>query len=233
MTANFNLPKINLPLKTNFIIAFLLLTFLLWGAHELTHHLVAGVICGEFGYLTFNKFWQKNCYPAELIAVAAGPLLSYALMWTGMFLVLKSKKYSLLGLALIFATGPIARLFSGFTRGDESNFGFVGTLFSLLLTLPPLIIAYQTIANKKRFFVFLYFFLALPFFLVLPFIFLDNWLVIPMIKMGQKTGIFPLPLVSGIPLIIIFFYTLAATIFFSKYLNYFFPQRNLKAKHEK
>lgn len=214
--------KISIPLKNNFVIAFLLLTFLLWAAHELTHHLTAGIICGEFGYMTFNKFWQKNCYPAELIAVAAGPLLSYALMWTGMFLILKSKKYNLFGLALIFAAGPLARLFSGFTKGDESNFGSAGIFFSFLLTLPPLIAAYRVIANKRRFLVFLCFSLVLPLIFILPIILLDNWLVVPIIKMGRETGVFSMPLILGAPFIVLFFYATAVVIFFNKYFNYFF-----------
>lgn len=210
-------------MNKKFIIAFLLLTLVCWAIHELTHHLVGWLACGEFGYLTFNKFWQKNCYPAELIAVAAGPLVSYILIWAGLLLLLKSKRYNLLGYSLILASGPFARLIAGFTKGDESNFGTAGILISIFLTLPPLIFAYQVIANKNRMLVFLYFLIILPIILVAPIILFDNFFLVPALTAEKQTGNTLISAIFGIPIIILVFYFAVFIIFFTRYLKYLLP----------
>ncbi|PKP61614.1 hypothetical protein CVT91_02540 [Candidatus Atribacteria bacterium HGW-Atribacteria-1] len=152
-----NLPKTTTLLNRGFVIAFLLLTLLCMQAHEFAHHIVGGISCGEFGYMTFNHFWTiEGCsFTGSALAVAAGPLLSYTLMWIGMFLLLKSKRYELLGFCLIFANLPLGRVFFG---ADERHAGIIiGTLFAILLVLPPLITAYRYIKNKQRLFVFVFF----------------------------------------------------------------------------
>jgi hypothetical protein len=221
--------KIEIPMQKNFIVAFFLLLILCWGAHELTHHFVGRLVCGSFGYMTFNRLWTKDCFPVELIAIAAGPLLSYSLMWLGLFILLNSNKYVLFGYALIFANGPGARLITSFIGGDESYFGTFGTLVAFFLTLPPLIIAYKSIKNRRRLFIFIYFFLVLPSLVVIPIVLLDNFIFIPIIERGRETYNFSTPVMFGIPLLVLVFYLAIFAIFSIKYFYYLLPrQQNIK-----
>src|SRR5450755_3190935 len=94
--------KVFVPFNINFIIAFVLLLFLLMQMHQLLHHVVGGILCGNVAYLTFDRhhFSTDLSDSAYKIATIAGPLFShYSAMWIGLFL-LGNKRFSLLGFSL-------------------------------------------------------------------------------------------------------------------------------------
>ena len=95
---------------------FLSLSMTVMLAHELTHHLAARAVCGAWGEMSWSTFSiATGCEDRPWwIATAAGPLLTYALVWGG------ALWRSPLGLALLFANLPMGRIINVATRsGDE------------------------------------------------------------------------------------------------------------------
>jgi len=70
------LQKVCIPYNINFIIAFVLLVFLLMQMHQLLHHVVGGILCGKVGYLTFDRhhFSPALSDSDNIIATITGPL---------------------------------------------------------------------------------------------------------------------------------------------------------------
>jgi hypothetical protein len=162
-------------------------------------------------------------------------------MWIGMFM-LRSSKYSLAGFALILASMPLGR-FWALTGGDERFYGFwISQLFGLkenfsdilsvsivlLILVPPLIAAYQSIANSRRWIIFLAF-LILPLFFYGLFIFYpDHRFLYPFVLKGYETGISSNPMATtfwGLPIILIFSIVILGALFFGKYIKYLVPDR--------
>lgn len=170
-------------LTAKYLLAFVCLAAILGIGHELAHHVTGFVICGEWGYKTFNSFkLAAGCpqhHPATFwLATLAGPVLfNYIPIWIGFFHMRRADAGSkLFGMTLVFATIPIMRIvFSVLHANDEPwivrhLFGDSPLAFWLmnvaiwLLTLPPLILAWRTIQNRHRAFLFLFYLLALPVF---------------------------------------------------------------------
>jgi hypothetical protein len=94
-----------------------------------------------------------------VLVTLSGPVLTYGLAWSGMFL-LRSAKYSLFAYALIFASFAHLRFIQTVTgRGDElilaqEWFGIsnrlVVALVIFLIGLPPVIAAYRVITNQRH-----------------------------------------------------------------------------------
>jgi len=226
----FNLPKIKIPWNRNFAIAFLLLMFLCLQAHEFAHYIVGMFLYPGPKYLTFAYVWGVDAYTeVRLAETAAGPLLTYALTWIGMFLLLKYRKYALFGCSLIFANVAFDRIVFGAFIGDEHDIGeFIGHPFAvfffiILLVLPPLLIAYKSIKNKRKLLVF-FSFLILPVlakgFIIMP----DTYFLFNPIMGNEST--FPIPLVFGIPIIVIIVDVIVLVLFFGKYVQYLLPENN-------
>ena len=134
-----------------FLLFFLSLSFLCLGAHELIHHLSARSICGTWGVMTLSQFFLADGCDTDgkpwWIATLAGPLLSYALMWTGV--ALRSR----FGLLLIFANLPLARAVTVLTRGDEMVLGrlfFGEAAWPILIALTAILLSGPLIAAWKR-----------------------------------------------------------------------------------
>jgi hypothetical protein len=161
------------------------------------------------------------------------------LMWAGMFM-LRSSKYSLAGFSLIFASMPLGR-FWALTGGDERFYGeWISQLFGLnknistilsifivlLILVPPLIAAYKSIANSRKWIVFLAF-LILPLFFYGLFIFYpDHRFLYADVLKAYETGISSHPLAIlywGLPLILILSIVTLAALFFGKYIQYLMP----------
>jgi len=151
--------KLKIPYHPVHILAFLLLAFLCYQAHQLTRHLVGAALCGGFGSMTFTvTITREPCLFPTLVALS-GPLLTYGLAWSGMFL-LRSAKYGFFAYVLIFASFAHLRFIQTLTgRGDELIIAkqwfdissrAVVAVFVLLIGLPPLIAAYRAIANRRR-----------------------------------------------------------------------------------
>jgi len=138
-----------------------LLTFVAMQAHELTHHLVGRLVCGCWGTMTFHRFYlPESCQqtPVWLWSTAAGPSLTYLLMWIGAMLVVNSR-FRIAGAMLVFANLPLARFVTVASgHGDEMVIArllggaplmiAVG-LFCCALVLPPVVIA-SRVFEKRR-----------------------------------------------------------------------------------
>ena len=236
---SLKLQKVSVPLNINFFIAFLMLLFLLMQMHQLLHHVAGGILCGKVGYLTFDRhhFSADLSDSGNKIATIVGPLFShYSAMWIGLFL-LANKRFNLLGFSLIFASLPLGRLAAA-NGGDERFYGswicqssgiyesfatIISLVIILLIIVPPLIIAFKSIANKHRLIVFLSF-------LILPMVFYffiiwfpDHRYIVPPIVESYETGKssnLVLRLFWGLPLIYILITLVISGMFFGKYYRY-------------
>ena len=148
-----------IPSRPIYIVGFLLLAFLCYQAHQLTRHLVGAALCDGLGTMTFAVTIPKETCTLPILVTLSGPILTYGLAWSGMFL-LRSSKYRLLAYALIFASFAHLRFIQTLTgRGDElvlaqQWFGItsrpVVAVIVFLIGLPPVIAAYRVIANQHR-----------------------------------------------------------------------------------
>jgi hypothetical protein len=167
--------RVQLPLTARFLAAFAALSFLVMAAHELVHHLTARVTCGAWGQMTF---WQFSLSPGctddtrlWLFSTLAGPVLTYALIWTGVLLIVRGR--ALAGIALVFANLPVTRFITVLMRGgDEMVLGrnIAGEeswlpllALTLALVVPPLVITYRALDQRRRLAVFTAF-LMIPLF---------------------------------------------------------------------
>jgi hypothetical protein len=150
--------KVKIPHRPIHIAIFLLLAFLCYEAHQLTRHLVGAALCGGFGSMTFTVTITREPCRLPTLVILSGPLLTYGLAWSGMFLLLSSR-YRLFAYALIFASFSHVRFIQTLTgRGDElllagQWFGItsraVVAAIVFVIGLPPVIAAYRVIANRR------------------------------------------------------------------------------------
>ena len=205
-----------IQLTAKYLLAFFCLAAILGIGHELAHHVVGFLICGAWGYKTFNSFvLATGCreqHPHTFwLATLAGPVLfNYIPMWIGYFRMRRADAGSrLFGLTLVFATIPVMRVvFSMLGANDEpwmvrhlfgpSRFAFwLMNAVILMLTLPPLIMAWRTIQNRYRPLVFAFLLLALPVFVFFVVgIVLENMIVKQHILSGTLWGMPYLVLIS-------------------------------------
>ncbi len=158
--------KIRITIK--YLVAMFFLMLLLGELHEQVHINTGYLICGGYGERDFNV-WKTtadcNLPNWSFLATAVGPIFSYLVMWTGVILLLKatSNNYKAIGMSLIFAPLPFARIFSAVQGGgDEKVFflklfeGYVtkpngkilAAIFVTAICLPPLLIAWSKIKNR-------------------------------------------------------------------------------------
>lgn len=206
--------KVKIPMTVQYLLLFLLLTFLCYEAHEAFHHLVGAILCGGFGTMTFTTYAPKPQCNLDHVVTLAGPFLSFVIAWFGGYLLLK-KKHMLFAYTLTFASFahlrfPLPLMGSGDewlvmrTNFEQPNPYFVaGILF--LLALPPLVIAYRSVANRWRVPVFALSWI-LPFVILGSITYLDAWLPGTETSQGQ-------PALMGIPAII-WVVNLIATLLF-------------------
>jgi hypothetical protein len=248
---NQKLQKIRIPLSGKFFIAFILLLFVLTQMHQLIHHIAGEILCGKVGFLTFDRhfFSPTLTGTSYKLATIAGSLFSdYMFMWIGMFM-LRSSKYGLAGFSLILASMPLGR-FWALMGGDErfyslwisqlfglnENSSMILSIFIVLLILvPPLIAAYKSIANSRRWIVFSAF-LILPLFFYGLFIFYPDhrFLYSPVLK-AYETGISSNPMAAlfwGLPIILILAIVTLAVLFFGKYIKYLVPNSSENINHK-
>jgi hypothetical protein len=151
--------KFALPFTFRTLASYALLLYVCGAAHEMAHHFTGAIVCHHFGRMTFNLFvTSESC--SSVAPQAAGPLLSYIVSWVGALLLLASRK-QLVGFGLVAATLPYMRMLSAWTGGgDESVIArqllgpgdhrlIVGAIVTAIL-LPPLVIAYRSVANARR-----------------------------------------------------------------------------------
>jgi hypothetical protein len=178
MTADYRF-----PFDARSLLALVALTWLASFAHEFTHHLTAAAVCGGTGRMSLSLFAiDAACGGAWPWSTAAGPALSYALMWLGVPL-LRSERWRLLGFGLVIADKPFLRLVTALAGGGDE--GVLWDLVSpgwsrwlagatvLALSLPPLIACWRTLAPRRRGWVFAGAML-LPMLPILPVPFVDK-----------------------------------------------------------
>lgn len=231
--------KVQIPFNLNYIIAFVLLLFLLMQLHQLLHHITGGILCGKVAYLTFDRHHFSDSLSAtgHIIATITGPLFShYLAMWIGLFL-LAGSRYKLAGFSLIFASLPLARL-AAVNGGDERFYGswicqlsgideryslVISLIITLLIIVPPLVAAFRSIANKQRLITFLSY-LILPLFLYFLLIWYpDHKFIVPQVVESYETGKssnLALRLFWGLPLADIIITVVLSAFFFGKYYRY-------------
>jgi hypothetical protein len=103
-------------------VAFSFLILAVHEAHELAHVLAGRLACGLWAERDFNAWWFTGACPS-IVPTMAGPLFSYALMFLGAALALRTR-HRFLGLAVLFAANPFARIFTAAMGGGDE--GVVG-----------------------------------------------------------------------------------------------------------
>lgn len=206
--------RVNVPITLRYATLFLLLTFLSYQAHEIFHHLVGGLLCGGLGTMTFTTYIPKPECRLDAVVTLAGPLLSFAIAWLGAYWLAK-RKHMLFAYTLIFASYAHLRFpLPLMGSGDEwlvartnlqqpNSFVIAGILF--LLALPPLVVAYRSIANRWR----------VPVFAVswiLPFVILGSITALDVWLLGTESGSNE-PALIGVPLAIWIVNLIVASLF--------------------
>jgi hypothetical protein len=98
------------------------LGFICTELHEQAHIQTGRLLCGAYGPRDFNV-WATACGENSWAASAAGPLFTYMVLWSGA-LVFCRKKFSnggLIGLLLVFAALPFARVFTAAVGGGDEK----------------------------------------------------------------------------------------------------------------
>ncbi len=154
-------------LSWRFLLAFTALRFVVGEAHELAHTGLGRLLCGGWGPRDFNAWGLRaGCAlrSAEQLAVSyAGPALTFALVWLGHALLgaVQPRRRQSLGLALVFANLPFARLLSVLLGKNDEVFALRallpypaawagGALLVALVLLPPLWRAYGVLRAVGR-----------------------------------------------------------------------------------
>lgn len=191
------------PFDARSLLALVALSWLASFAHEFTHHAAGAFLCGGVGRMSLSLFANAaECGDRWPWTTAAGPALSYALMWLGMLLVLRGRD-PWWGFALVIANKPLLRLVTALAGGGDE--GVLWNLVSpqygrwyasatvLALSLPPLLACWRALLPRRRAVVFTGA-LLLPMLPILPVPFLDHAAYGPWIA-GAET----LPAFFGVP----------------------------------
>jgi hypothetical protein len=130
--------------------AYSMLLLTIHEAHELAHCITARLLCGAWPARDFNA-WRLvgTCY--AIAPTAAGPLFSYAVMFIGIVIALRSEALSTAGIALLLAANPFARIFTAaMGGGDEMGIArhfavprVIAFIIVALICGTPIVIAYR------------------------------------------------------------------------------------------
>lgn len=215
MTPRFNDKTLQLRLSWQHVIAVFALMMVLGEIHEQAHIQTGRLICGGYGPRDFNA-WSTAaaCVTPEyrFLATLAGPLFSYLVMWTGVFLMVRagSAAWRSLGFALVFAPLPFARIFTAVMGGGDEKV-VLNALFSdvisvsstklaaaamvIAICLPPMLIAGFKLANRFRW-------LYVIGFSVGPLLILGFW-VFKVLNVSLKNGFMDEAVILGTPTLIL------------------------------
>lgn len=148
------------PFDARSLLALVALTWLASFAHEFTHHLAGAWLCGGPGRMSLSLFaLADGCGTRWPWTTAAGPALSYALMWLGMALLLRGRA-PWWGFALVIADKPLLRLVTAAAGGGDEGMlwdlvsppasRWLATATVLALILPPLWACWRALAPRRR-----------------------------------------------------------------------------------
>jgi hypothetical protein len=195
------------PLDPRHLLALVALAWLASFAHEFTHHASGAWACGEVGRMSLSLFASaRGCTANGPWTTAAGPALSYALMWIGMAWVVAARRQGAnpwWGMALVIANKPFLRLLTAAMGGGDEGVlwdlvdpvagRWLATVTVIALSMPPMLACWHALARRARLRVFLAAFL-LPMVPLLPVPFVDRALHGAWID-GTQT----LPAAFGVP----------------------------------
>lgn len=158
------LMRFELPWSWRTYLSFCMLAYLVSASHELAHHLAGYVSSGQFGRMSFNLFSNADYHPHPVLVSLAGPALTYTVAWIGAILLTKGIR-PVLGYAMVACSCLYMRLVGVVGGGgDESVVSrtLTGSVHRWILTaivaalvVPPLAIAFRSLANRRRVLVFL------------------------------------------------------------------------------
>lgn len=211
-----------IKLTPKFIIAFLALTFVMHEAHEIVHTSIGRMICGCWGERDFNVWGLcEGCdaNPYSIISTFVGPLFTFIMIWLGANLLKETntKGQQSLGLALIFANMPFARLLNPILGGgdevvvinhflnDRNLSRIIVVLLITLIIAYPLYKAFRLIQNKYRIGLFILFLIA-------P-VFVDLLLVLGVMNSLLEKGILSQYWILGSPMLVSI-WTFSVTLIF-------------------
>jgi hypothetical protein len=99
------------------LVAFSALILVIHELHELAHTATGRLLCGGWGGRDFNSwFLPEGCN--SWVPTLMGPLFSYLVMLVGALLT-RRDAHRPVGLALLFAANPFARLFTAVMGGGD------------------------------------------------------------------------------------------------------------------
>lgn len=160
----------SLKISWKYLIAFIALNMIMGELHEQAHIQMGYLVCGCYGPRDFNVWTTcETCAHPSLAywATIMGPAFSYLVYWFSALFLLKqaNTRRNKLGIALLFATLPFARIFTACMGGGDEKTVLVmlwGEQFSLpllkvmaaawviLFCLPPLWMAIKSLPQKNR-----------------------------------------------------------------------------------
>ncbi|RYU91972.1 hypothetical protein EWM62_00585 [Mucilaginibacter terrigena] len=197
------------------LLVFQFFFFAMHELHELAHIVTGRLMCGAWGTRDFNV-WRlcETCnVPYPEIATFAGPVLTFIMLWLGRYWLKHGAATSIrsFGLVMIFGNMPFGRLYmAAMGSGDEMwglrslflNAGHSNLLLLRIINfvvvaaicLPPLVVAYKAIGNKRKILVFI----AL---LIIP-LMLDTIILLMLLNGLLATGFLNHVYLMGTPLLI-------------------------------
>ena len=175
------------PLHSRSLLALVAIAWLASFAHEFTHHATGAWVCGAPGRMSLSLFaLDADCGQGWPWTTAAGPALSYAVMWIGMAWVVHALRRGgdpWWGFALVIANKPFLRLFTAAMGGGDEGVlwdlvapeagRWFATATVLALSLPPMFVCWRALVPRRRGWVFAGAFL-LPMVPLLPVPFVDR-----------------------------------------------------------
>ena len=163
--------RFTITVNTLFVLFYIVLFLLFTQLHELSHIITGRLICGCYGTQADFNIWTLcgTCFdnnPYGFWPVLAGPVFSFAGIWTGVYLLrAKSPSTMFWGFLFILINKPFARLFTvAMKGGDELNVArklssgklpdssiwIITLILIFLLTVPPLYGCYKKLQHKRK-----------------------------------------------------------------------------------
>ena len=217
-------PQITLRVTWRYCVALYCVVMLYASLHEFVHHVAGYLICGSWGYKTFNYF-ITTCEgsTSSWSATFAGPAFSFGVMWVGWWMLARQASTTLtrqLGFAMIFAQLPLQRI-TGPLFGHNDEYYAAWHLFGVSETtrwvtfavivaccLPPLVGAWRAIGNARRVWWYLLFLTLLPYIVWgPPFMLLEYLLTKRKVLADTVIGVPYLFILNEVVTIIAYFWT--------------------------
>jgi len=206
------------------LIAFLAFSFVLAEMHELVHTNVGYLLGGCYGERDFNGWGTceaTRAHSLSYLSTLSGPIFTFIVMWLGYWLIRRANNNSevALGLAVLFASSPFARIFTVLMKGGDefmvmrilmeteertTALWLSTTAIILAICIVPLIGAYRALPEQKRWLSFLLLFIG------------PTAFFIPIVLLGLnpllKSGLLASPGLLGAPLMISLWFLLCLFI---------------------